>query len=230
MVSRGGGVRVVAALFLALVTAFTLAGCGSSTSRHPVTNTSEQTATAGSQDASDSTDDETDVDASDEPPSSAPAARRYVEDVAGVRLGMDDAAVTKRFGQGLFTNQEGEAGARYYVDANHTLTLHVELMTGSTVSSMELSYGLVLPAGMVVQDDPNVVSRALDSKVTASKGIALGMSAANLIKVLGKPMRDERTGVQRVISYDDEIGESDYWAEFTFVGDHLRDIWISDAS
>jgi hypothetical protein len=228
MSNRARRALVVTASLLALATAFALAGCTASKSQHSAT-TSEQTSTAESQNASDVAD-EADVDTSDEPPpSSGPAAQRYVAEVAGVRLGMDDASLTKRLGQGLFTSQEGEAGARYYVDASHTLTLHVELAADSTVSSMELSHGLVLPPGMMVGDDPNVVSHALGSKVSVSKKISLGMSAAKLIDTLGKPMRDERTGVQRVISYDDEVNESNYWAEFTFVGDQLRDIWISDA-
>jgi hypothetical protein len=173
--------------------------------------------------------DSSDDSSADPAPSSAAAAQRYVAQVAGVRLGEADTSVIKIFGSGLFTNQEGTTGARYYVDAARTLTLYVGIGKDSAVDSLELSHGIALPAGLTIHDDPRVTSRALDGGASASKGITLGMSAAQVEKRLGKPTSDERTGVQRVVSYDDEVDNSNYSAQFTFVGDQLRNVWISDS-
>jgi hypothetical protein len=232
MPNRMRWARTVGASLVALATILALAGC-SSTAR-PSASGSKQATSTQSADASGAADVE-EVDLSDETsegpaPSPAAAEKRYVDEIAKVRLGATDASVTKLLGPGLFTTQEGEGGGRYYVDAARTVTLHVEIGADSSVASLELSHGIVLPAGLTVADDPKVISRALTGNASASKGIKLGMSVAQLTKALGKPAHDERSGVQRIVSYEDNVNDSDYWAEFVFVGDHLRDIWVSNGT
>jgi hypothetical protein len=231
MSARVKWVCVLGAL-VSIVTLVAVAGC--SVASHTAVVTSKPTAsTSASADASES---ESEDDGSSEDTAAANsqkagaalAASQTVDEVAGVRLGADDGSVKKRLGRGLFTNQEDHGGGRYYVDAARTVTLHVQIGTDSAIDSIEFTSGIYLPAGLAVQDDLNVASSALTSSAITSKGIALGMSVAELKLRLGKPTRDDRTGVQRIIVYDDESGDSNYWAQFTFVGDHLRDMWISD--
>lgn len=162
-------------------------------------------------------------------PTSSAAARRYVQQIAGVNLGDDDGSAARLYGPGLFTTKEGDGGGRYYVDAAHTKTLHLELGAESTIDGVELSYGVILPAGLTLQDDPRVISPALAGTAVASKGITLGMSMAQIKDRIGEPSREERTGVMRTLAYYADGDDSNYYAEFMFVGNRLRSIWISDS-
>jgi hypothetical protein len=164
-------------------------------------------------------------------PASVPVAVKghLVSGIAGVALFDSDESVVKRFGRGFFTDVEGHAGGRYYVDPSHRFTLHVVIGTDSAIDGIDLCDGVYLPAGIRPGDDPGLVSASLAKGAGVPSRIRLGMTASALLKALGKPSSDERTGVQRIIVFSDETGDSNYWAQFSFVGDKLRSIQVSDS-
>jgi hypothetical protein len=224
---------LLAASLLGLAVA--VVGCGvSSRSAGPAGPVASATVTAEATDSA-SADTETATgsdggsDSAKGAPSSSATARRYVQQIAGVNLGDADASAIKVYGPGLFTTKEGDGGGRYYVDAAHTKTLHLELGAESVIDGIELSYGVILPAGLTLHDDPRVISPALAGTVPASKGITLGMSMAQIKERLGEPSREERTGVMRTFAYYADTDDSAYYAEFMFVDNRLRSIWISDS-
>jgi len=215
-----------------LASAVTVAGCGvSSRSAGQAGSVTSATVSAETTDST-SNDAETGSDGGSDSakgaPSASASARRYVQQIAGVNLGDTEASAIRVCGSGLFTTQEGDGGGRYFVDPAHTKTLHLELGAESVIDGIELSYGVILPAGLTLQDDPHVISPALAGTVSASKGITLGMSMAQIKERLGEPSRQERTGVMRTFAYYADSDDG-YYAEFMFVANRLRSIWISDS-
>src|SRR5262245_8004142 len=54
----------------------------------------------------------------------------------------EDADIVSVFGAGLFTEELGHGGGRYYTDPNRTATLVVEIGVDSIIESIHVSNGL----------------------------------------------------------------------------------------
>lgn len=152
----------------------------------------------------------------------------WLRTVGGVKVEYDS-QVTKVLGPGLFTNEEGHGGGRYYTNPGHTATLHVVIGTDGGIEEVGLTDGIALPNGLRLSDDRAFVSRALPANPRLNGKVALGSSFAAVRKQFGKPDQDSRTGVQRIVTYDLTLGD-DWWgnsygfSRFTFVGDRLRSV------
>ena len=164
---------------------------------------------------------------------SAPSA--LVQSIAGIRVGPNhsvDNDVIEAFGPGLFTDDEGHGGGRYFTDPNRTITLHVEIGVDHMIDHVELTSGISLPKGLNASD-PIFVSQALPATPKIDHDLRLGMSPSEILKILGRPKKDDKGGGKRTIVY--EATEEDhsrvllyYEARFTFVADRLTKISIYD--
>jgi hypothetical protein len=152
----------------------------------------------------------------------------WLKTVGGVRVEYDS-QVTKALGPGLFTNEEGHGGGRYYTNPGHTVTLHVVIGTDGGLEEVDLTDGIALPNGLRLSDDRAFVSRALPANPSLNGKATLGSSVSAVRKQFGKPDQDFRTGVQRILTYDLTLGD-DWWdnssgsSRFTFVGGKLRSV------
>ncbi len=158
-----------------------------------------------------------------------------VQIIAGIRVGPDastDGDVTKAYGPGLFTDEEGHGGGRYFTDPSKSITLHIEIGVDNIIDHVELTQGLYLPKELKTTD-PAFVSQTLPKAPTIDKGLRLGMSGSEIIKKLGPPKKDRKTGNQRTIIYESTVGEDPrvllfYEAKFTLVSDRLTKISLYD--
>jgi hypothetical protein len=154
---------------------------------------------------------------------------QWLHTVGGVKV-ENERDVTRVLGPGLFTDQEGHGGGRYYTDPGHTVTFHVVIGTDNCLEEIDLTDGISLPNGLRASDDPSFVSRALLANPALDGKTRLGASVAAVEKQFRKPDQNVKTGVQRVLSYDLDTG-GDPWADssyassqFTFVGGKLRSV------
>jgi hypothetical protein len=140
--------------------------------------------------------------------------------------------VIEAFGQGLFTDDEGHGGGRYFTDPNRTITLHVEIGVDRMIDHVELTSGISLPKRLNASD-PIFVSQALPAAPKIDHDLRLGMPPSEILKKLGRPKKDEKNGGKRTIVYqateeDDPRVLLYYEARFTFVADRLTKISIYD--
>lgn len=162
---------------------------------------------------------------------SAPSA--LVQSIAGIRVGPNhsvDNEVIEAFGPGLFTDDEGHGGGRYFTDFNRTITLHVEIGVDRMIDHVELTIGISLPKKLNASD-PIFVSQALPATPKIDHDLSLGMPPSEILKKLGRPKKDEKNGGKRTIIYevtDDPRVLLFYEARFTFVADRLTKISIYD--
>jgi hypothetical protein len=153
-----------------------------------------------------------------------------VRGIAGIRPGrMSDSDVLAMYGPGLVAGyQDGPPDSRYYTDPSHAVTLRVRTHTDDVVVAVKLSEGIALPDGVDADDDAALVATPLSVPVVIDRGIALGMTAAEVVDRLGRPKFDETTGIVRTLTYevvaDDpvEAGYINYNATYGFARDQLR--------
>ena len=153
-----------------------------------------------------------------------------VRSIAGICPSvMNDSDVVRMYGPGLAVGyQDGPKDSRYDIDQARTVTLRVGTHTDGTVVSATLSEGVSLPAGITVDDHPEVVAASLSAPVRIDQDLRLGMSAATLINLLGQPTFDETTGALRRLTYEvvaenpAEVGWINYNATYLFEHDVLR--------
>ncbi|MDO8963435.1 MAG: hypothetical protein Q7W30_02970 [Coriobacteriia bacterium] len=157
-----------------------------------------------------------------------------VRSVAGIPVSgptwWRDSDVTKAFGAGLFVEDEGHTGGRYFTDSDRQVTLHVVYSVDSALTYIELSRGLDLPPGLSAKD-PALVSDALPANPAVDQGLALGMSGGAIIGKLGSPTRDVVDGEKRTLTYEltqdqDPRVFQEYRATFMLVGDSLQKITL----
>lgn len=156
-----------------------------------------------------------------------------VQSIAGIRIGPNasrDGDVTKVYGPGLFTDQEGHGGGRYFTDPTRSITLHVEIGVDGIIDHVELTDGLSVPRELNTAD-PAFVSLALPRVPKIDQGLRLGMSSSEIIKRLGTPKKDQQTEGKRTITYtvdEDPRVLLFYEAKFTLVSDHLIKLSLYD--
>jgi hypothetical protein len=158
-----------------------------------------------------------------------------VQSIAGIRIGLNasyDWDVTKIFGEGLFAEDEGHGGGRYFTDKNRRVTLHVEIGVDRIIDTIELTKGPVVPKKLN-SSDPKFVSIHLASSPTVDKNLSLGMSPDTVIGRLGKPDKDTKNGNERTLIYETDYEKDSrvslvYEAEFKFEDGQLVKIRIYD--
>ena len=144
---------------------------------------------------------------------------------AGIVVGMTtDRDVIRMYGRGLFVKSEGHGGGRYYVDAQRTCTLHVEIGVDSYIESVSYGKGVRLPASLR-KELGKASPPSLSSKEWIGTGMGLEDTAAAVLRQLGKPTSDHRSGKGRVIRYETDYHRNPYVlvyeSRWEFVGDRL---------
>ena len=158
---------------------------------------------------------------------------RYPLLCAGIRVGHStDSQVVQRFGKGLFLEDEGHGGGRYYTDTARKVTLHVEIGPGSVIESLQYQRGIYLRGAPGPDALRRAVSQALSAHEQVQPNIALGTSPRRLIRLFGRPLRTRRHGDQLAVVYETDYNMTrdiiDYKAEFRFVRGRLTYVDIEN--
>jgi len=120
---------------------------------------------------------------------------------AGVVVGMStDTDLKRMYGTGLFQRGEGHGGGRYFIDPKGQVTLHVTTGTGGVIESVTYRKGVHLPSSTTTGRRA-AVAASLTSGERLQWGIRLGDTVDEIIRQLGKPAKDLRTGSSRVLHY-----------------------------
>jgi hypothetical protein len=142
--------------------------------------------------------------------------------IGSTLLGGRGAQVRRTFGDGLFTDSDPDGDGRYYVNSDHSATLHISIGTDDRLSVVELTSGVSLPAGRKMT--PSAVSPALSASTPAWDGVALGSSHAQVVSQFGPPDRDKTTAGRRIIEYDLGSGDLSVTGRVTFVDGEAQQI------
>jgi hypothetical protein len=134
------------------------------------------------------------------------------------------------YGDGLYAQDEGHLGGRYFVDANRRVTLHVEIGVDRYIESVEYRRGVHLPASY--QKSGVIPKQAISARLTQNEllqgGIHLGAKPDTLIQQFGKPKQETRKGAARTIRYNADYQTMPYVlyyeAEFRFQNNQLVSI------
>ncbi len=161
--------------------------------------------------------------------------KALVRAIAGIRFSpdpLDDREVVKMYGRGLFTDQEGHVGGRYYTDSKRTITLHSEIGCDNNIDMVELFQGIHVPKELKASD-AGFISSALSASPDIDHGLNLGMSAHEVIEKLGLPDKDQKHGNRRIITYEVTSEEDTrvslcYQADYVFANDQLVSISAYD--
>ena len=125
----------------------------------------------------------------------------------------NDKVVMALYGQGLFDPNDGHGGARYFVDSAKRVILKTVLGTDNIIEEVALTeYNY--PFDFVKNQLKSLpAANALIPAGQLIKGVKLGSSPEAVIKAYGKPNVDKKTGINRVLIYEDD---NDLWSEVLF--------------
>jgi hypothetical protein len=142
------------------------------------------------------------------------APPRYPLYCAGLMAGISrERDALRMYGPGLVARGEGHGIGRYYVDPAGRVTLHIAIGDGR-VETVEYSRGVAIPASLRKNAIPKAaVAEALPTDDGAD-GIRLGASAAEVMRLVGKPKKDARSGARRVLTYGSNFDEQPYFVNY----------------
>lgn len=145
-------------------------------------------------------------------PKRATKMRPYPLYCAGIAVGMSNERDVRRlYGPGLLAPDEGHLGGRYYVDASHRVTLHVETGVDRVIERVEYSAGLRLPKGAAGgKAIRQAEARWLHADEMVGPGHRLGATRASVVDDLGQPAADHRIAGEEVLRYETGIDENPY--------------------
>lgn len=144
---------------------------------------------------------------------------------AGIVLGITtDPDVERLLGKGVFVEEDGDTGGRYFIDANQTATLHSVSYTDRVVGELTLEQGVAVTEG----DRKAAISKWFDP--TAGFGnwhaLHLGSSKAEVRKNLGAPVPREST--DNSWRFDSKCAcELDVFFTVHFENDHIYKVVFS---
>lgn len=107
---------------------------------------------------------------------------------AGITLGVTtDSEVQRLLGNGVFREDEGDTGGRYFIDSKHTATLHTESYTDTVVGEVMVQEGVAV--------SPTEIDAAITQWFNPQQGFGnwhalhLGSTKLEVKKNLGKPVK-----------------------------------------
>jgi hypothetical protein len=135
---------------------------------------------------------------------------------AGVNVGGNtttDSMLMVLHGKGLFDDDDGHAGARFYKDPTGTIILKAVLGVDRFMEECAISL-VNFPFEFVEGKLDSVpISKNLSAKTSLIKNISLGDSPAKVIRKYGAPNMDQQIEDARVLTYTDYL---DLWDEVLF--------------
>ena len=159
------------------------------------------------------------------------APRPLVLHVAGIGVGArsTEADVLKGLGKGCFAAAEPHAGGHYFTDPQQSLTLHIVVGVDDAIEAIEVREGLHVP--------PTCAGSPMTSRLAegpeVEHGLRLGMSEAQIRRVLGAPDETHAAGGQTTLVFRAQAEQDArvslfYEASFQFERGRLVAIAISD--
>lgn len=136
-----------------------------------------------------------------------------------------DADVRRMYGEGLYVQDEGHLGGRYYVDPKHQVTLHTEIGVDRMITLVSYGQGVQLPEKY--RTSRASLGKCLSARLTAGEhlqgGIRLGETSTYILQRFGKPKKDVRKEAVRTIHYAAENRPYVvvYEAQYRFRNDRL---------
>lgn len=134
------------------------------------------------------------------------------------------------YGKGLFDEEDGHLGARYFVDASRKVILKTVIGTDATIEEVGLSlYDYPFD---FAQEKPDSIPVAVNLKIDPLmiRGIKFSDSTEKVIKTFGLPNQDvTERGIRRLMYEDDYEQWADvlfYSAAFEFKENKLQRIII----
>ena len=109
---------------------------------------------------------------------------------AGITVGVNtDSQVQRLLGKGVFRQDEGHTGGRYFIDGNHTTTLHIVEGVDRVVETLTVAEGVSHEIKM--SEQTNAVSKWFDPHEPFGNYHALqfGSSKETVLGNLGEPQR-----------------------------------------
>lgn len=98
-----------------------------------------------------------------------------------------DKVVRALYGPGIFTEEGGHLGTRYFLAGDRSYTAEVTLGTDWRVESVSLSRGMQLPAGA---SSRKAVAPSLPKRVVLQGQLSLGSSKCDFVREFGKPANE----------------------------------------
>jgi hypothetical protein len=166
---------------------------------------------------------------------SQPVNFKTIDSIGNIHIGYgpfysheDD--VIKKYGNGYFTNQEGHAGGRYYLDNKHNKTIHFEFGVDLVVDFAEVLSGNRIP-DTISKNLKNYEIKSIQSETILNNKFQFEMSPNQIIKLIGKPTEDSTNKSNQYLYYrftEDQMQSEGYYyeAKLHFINSKLKEIKV----
>jgi hypothetical protein len=121
----------------------------------------------------------------------------------------EDRDVVALHGKGLFADDLGHDGGRYYTDKDRKITLIVEIGTDHVIESVTIVSGLEAPEGSPLKALPVSKRIEADERICNEGDLEVGAPAELVRKLLGETHDIEKVADGEVLRYETRPGGTD---------------------